>query len=173
MTNVTTYSLDGNVSEKFANITIPPDIIVYNFRLDAYNRINAKLRKIYVVPIVSTDATDIGILKSIESNLASGNILLAVATLHEVENVHEYGKLLIAKAEKELDELVNEEMVLSSGVTRDADDSDEVIDPPILQGGAADDYSTFDRPMSGIANDAIEGKVDAEAYNELEDTKTI
>jgi hypothetical protein len=146
--------------------------VIANYRTRAYNRINARLRKVYVIPIVSTDATDIGFLQNIEANLAAGNILLAVATLNEAENLHEYGKSLIDKAEKELDELSEEEIVLSSLAIRDTDDSDEAVDPPAILGGASDEYATFERPMSGIENDALEGKVDSEKYSELEDTKT-
>lgn len=168
-----TYSKDGDVSENLANVTMPSDLVIENFRTEAYNHINARLRNIYVVPVVSDDATDQAILQSIEAKRAAGRMLLAVATLHEVENVSEYGKLLVAEANKEIDELKKEEVVLSSSATRDTDDSDEAIDVPIIQGGAADDYSTFDRPMSGIENDAVEGKVDAEKYDELEDVKTV
>jgi hypothetical protein len=169
----TTYSKDNDISDKLSSVTLPTTLVIENYRKDAYNRINAKLRRIYIVPISSSDTTDQGVLCSIESNLSAGNILLAVATLHEVENVHEYGKLLIAKAESELKELTDEIVVLSLKAERDADDSDDVIDPPILKGNASDDYATFDRPMSGIENDAIEGVIDSKKYNSLEDNKTI
>ena len=167
------YCKDNDITEKFSNVTLPQTIVVANYRNAAYNRINARLRRIYIVPIVSTDAIDQAILQSIEANIAAGRVLLAVATLHEVENVHEYGKLLISQGEKELKELEEETVVLSSGAARDTDDSDEGIESARILGGAADDYPTFDRPMSGIENDALEGKVDSEKYNELEDTKTV
>lgn len=169
----TTYSKDGDVSEKLANIKISSDIVIDNFRKSAYNRINARLRKLYVVPVVSTDDIDIAILKSIEANITAGRILIAVATLHEVENVSEYGKLLIQQGESELKDLTEEIIVLSTSAERDADDSDEAVNPPLILGSSADEYSTFDRPMSGIENDAIEGKVDAEEYSELYDIKTL
>jgi len=168
-----TYSNDRDISEKLAQVTISSDIVIADFRTDSFNIINAKLRKLYIVPITSKDITDVGILKSIESSLSAGNILLAVAILHEVENTHEYGKILINRANRMLTELINEKVVLSKEAIRDTDDSDEVIDPPIIDGSSSDKYATFDRPMSGIENDAIEGKVDATKYNSLEDTKTI
>lgn len=161
------------MTEKLSQVTIPADMVVDNFRSNAYNRINAKIRAIYTVPVASSDATDMAILKDIEANLAAGRLLLAVATLHEMENVSEYGKLLIEQGEKELKELAEEIVVLSSGAARDADDSDEAVDPPQILGQSPDEEATFARPMSGVENDMIEGKVDAEAYNELEDNRTI
>ena len=169
----TTYSIDNDVSENLSYITVPSGIVVDSFRVEAYNHINSRIRKIYTVPVDSADITDIAILKSIESKRSAGRILLAVATVHEVENVSEYGKLLINEAKNEIKDLEDEKVVLSIDAERDTDDSDEVIDPPIITGSAADDYPTFDRPMSGIENDAIEGKVDSEKYNELEDNKRI
>ena len=170
---VTTYSTDNDVSRKLAQVTISSNIIISDFRIEAYNLINAKIRNLYIVPVESTDDTDKGILKSIESSLTAGNILLAVATLHEVDNVHEYGKILINRANQSIRDLVSQKIVLSKNAARDTDDSDEIIDPPIIEGEAPDSYATFDRPMSGIENDAIEGKVDSKKYNSLEDTKTI
>lgn len=169
----TTYAKDGDVSENLSNITMPADMVIDNFRVEAYNHINARLRKIYIVPVVSADATDVAVLKSIEAKRAAGRILIAVTTLHEVENVSEYGKVLITEAKNELKELEQEMVVLSSEAVRDTDDSDEAIDSPTITGNAADDYATFDRPMSGIENDAIDGKIDSEKYNSLEDNKTI
>lgn len=166
-----TYSKDDNVSDNLANITLPADLVIANYRSRAYNRINARLRKIYVVPIVSIDVVDIGILENIEANLSAGNILLAVAALNEAENIHEYGSTLIKQAEKELDELNNEKIVLSSLVIRNTDYSDDAVDPPSILGNVSDESATFDRPMSGIENDAIEGKINSEKYNSLEDTK--
>lgn len=173
MTNVITYSNDGDVSEKLSNVTIPADMVIYNFRLASYNRINAKIRKLYSIPVNSSDGTDMAILKSIESCLAAGRLLIAIATLHQMDNVSEYGKTLIKQGEDELKELEDEDIVLSESSTRATDTADDVIDPPVISGGASDNYPTFDRPMSGIENDAIEGKVDSEEYNSLTDNKTI
>ena len=168
-----TYSVDGDVSEKLANVKISSDIVIANFRTASYNRINARLRKLYTVPVVSTDAIDVAILKSIEAYLTAGRVLVAVSTLHEMENVSEYGKILIRQGEDELKDLTTEVVVLSSGAERNTDDSDDAIDPPRLLGNAPDSYATFDRPMSGTANDAVEGVVDSENYNSLEDNKTV
>ena len=101
----TTYSIDNDVSENLSYITVPSGIVVDSFRVEAYNHINSRIRKIYTVPVDSADITDIAILKSIESKRSAGRILLAVATVHEVENVSEYGKLLINEAKNEIKDL--------------------------------------------------------------------
>jgi len=168
-----TYSTDGDVTAKFSNITLPADLVVENYRKEAFHQINASIRKLYTVPVVSTDETDKGLLRSIEANLSAGQILLAIATVNEVENVHEYGKLLVDKAENALKYLSTEKTVLSSEAERDTDDSDEIINFPTITGQAPDTYGTFDRPMSGIQNDAIEGVVDSKAYSSLTDNSTI
>ena len=168
-----TYSTDSVVNELLSGVNLPSGVVVDNFRVEAYNNINASLRKIYIVPIESTDTTDVAILKSIESKRSAGRVLMAVATLHEMENLSEYGQFLLEESEKELDKLRKEDLILSIEATRDTDDSDEVIDPPVLSGNAPDEYSTFGRPMSGIENDAIDGVIDSEEYNSLEDNKTL
>lgn len=167
-----TYSIDNDVSEKYSHLTIPSGLSVPAYRSNAYNIINARLRTLYVVPIDSTDATDLGFLKIVESEMAAGKIIQAVATVHEAEGIHEYGDTLIKSAENLLKMMEGEKIILH-GATRDTNDVSDVVNPPVLHGSAADDYATFDRPMSGVENDAIEGKVDAEKYNELEDTKII
>jgi len=169
----TTYSRDGDVSENLSNVTMPVDMVIDNFRVEAYNHINAGLRSLYTVPVTSTDAIDVSILRSVEAKRTAGRILMAVATIHEVENVSEYAKELLSEAKIELDALRNEEITLSSEAERDTDDSDEVIDPPRILGQAPDAEQTFGRPMSGIENDAIEGVVDSKPYNSQEDNKSV
>ena len=166
----TTYSTDSEVSEKYSHLQIPTSITVANYRDEAYNHINIMLRPLYVVPIDSPDAIDISYLKSIESRLAAGNILIAVGSSAEIENIHEYGLKLIEQAEAKLQALIDQKIILE-GATQDTDDEGEVINPPRILGSASDSYATFERPMSGIENDAIEGVVDSEAYNSLEDVK--
>jgi len=169
----TTYCIDADVNENLSNITIPSGLVVDNFRVEAYNHINSKIRKLYVIPVESDDDTDNAILKSIESKRSAGRLLMAVATIHEVEDISEYAKTLLIEAKNEIKEIIDEIIVFSSSAERDTDDSDEAIDPPEILGQTPDKYGTFDRPMSGVENDAIEGSVDAEKYNSLEDNKAI
>lgn len=164
-----TYSNDSDVTSKYAHLTIPVNITVEEYREEAFRLINVRIRALYSLPMDTTDENDLAYLKSIESRMAAGNILIAVASVAERENVHEYGKLLIDQAEEKLQKLIDQEIVLKAA--KDTDASDDVIDPPKLQGSAADEYGTFDRVMSGIENDAIEGIVDSENYNAIEDTK--
>jgi short-subunit dehydrogenase involved in D-alanine esterification of teichoic acids len=167
---MSTYSIDTDVTEKYAHLTTPTNVVISNFRKDSYNYINARIRSIYSVPVVSTDESDKGILRVIESKLSAGNILMSVAAVQEAENLHSYAESLIKDAENLLTMLVDESMQLSSLATRDTSES---TDDRILQGSAPDSYATFDRPMSGVDNDAIEGIVDSEKYNSLEDVKTL
>jgi len=169
----TTYSIDGDVNENIASITVPSGLVIDNFRVEAFNNINSRIRKLYIVPIDSTDTTDQAILKSIESKRAAGRLLMSVATIHEVENISEYAKMLLLESNNEIKSITDEVVTFSTEVERDTDDSDEAINPPILQGKVPDSYSTFGRPMSGIENDAIKGVVDSEVYNSLEDNKTL
>jgi len=167
-----TYSNDNDAERKYSHLTIPSKVAVSDFRNDAYNYINSKLRKLYKIPIDSTDVTDKGILKLIESGITAGNVLLAVAAVHEAEGVHKYGKSLVDAAEEKLTMLEEQEIVLT-GATRDTLSAEDMADAPMMSGSSADDFSTFDRPMSGVENDNIEGSVDAEAYNEVEDNQTL
>lgn len=169
---MTTYSTDLDVSEKYSHIKIPSGVLVSSYRESAYYEINSKLRKIYTVPIDSTDVIDLGILKSTESSLVAGRVLTAITLDGEMDTVHEYGIFLINEGKRLLKELIEGDIVLEEA-TRATDDDKDLIGAPIIQGKAADDYGTFDRPMSGIENDAIEGKVNSEEYNSLEDTKQI
>jgi hypothetical protein len=167
-----TYSNDKDVASKYSHLKISSNVIVKDYREEAYNDINMKLRSLYAIPIDSTDSNDLAYLKSIESRLSAGNILIAVSTVDQLKEVHEYGKFLIDQAYKKLGAIMKEEIILT-GATKDTDKSDNVIDPPVIQGSAADDHATFDRPMSGIENDALEGVVDSEKYDSLEDNKEV
>ncbi|HFC76728.1 MAG TPA: hypothetical protein ENJ27_00670, partial [Candidatus Moranbacteria bacterium] len=167
-----TYSTNNDVSLKISHIKIPSGLSIDDFRDEAYNEINAEIRGLYVVPVDSDDETDMGYLKVIEQNLAAGKLLLDVATANEIEQLHSYASFLIDKATKNLSKIIDQKIVLS-GAERNTISSDDVVNPAKLQGKAPDSHSTFGRPMSGIENDAIEGKVDSEKYNSLEDTKTL
>ena len=167
-----TYSNDKDVSSKYSHLKISSDVIVNEYREEAYNELNMRISNLYIIPIDSTDANDLAYLRSIESRLAAGNVLIAISTVDELQDVHEYGKFLIDQSFAKMDELVKQTIILK-GATLDTDDANKVVDPGKLQGSSADSYSTFDRPISGIENDAIEGKVDSEAYSSLNDTKEV
>jgi len=167
-----TYSNDKDVASKYSHLKISSDVIVNEYREEAYNDINMRIKSLYIIPIDSVDTNDLAYLKSIEARLAAGNILIAVSTVDELEDVHEYGKFLIDQATSRIDELVKQNIVLK-GATKDTDKSDNIIDAGKLQGSSADSYSTFDRPISGIENDALEGVTDSKKYNSLEDNKEV
>lgn len=167
-----TYSADKDVSSKYSHLKISSDVVVNDYREEAYNEINMKISNLYIIPIDSTNVNDIAYLKSIESRLAAGNILIAVSTTDELDELHNYGKFLIDQAVSKIDELIKQTIILR-GATIDTDKADNIIDAGKIQGSAADAYSTFDRPISGIENDAIEGRVNAEKYSSLNDTNEV
>ncbi len=167
-----TYSTDNDVLRKISHIKVPSGLSISKFRDDAYVEINVEIRDLYVVPVASSDDTDMNYLKVIEQDLAAGKLLLDVSTVHQLEELHAYAEFLITKANDKIIKLSSQDIVLVSA-GRNTDSSNDVIDPPIIQGKAADKYSTFNRPISGIENDAIEGVVDSGKYNSLTDNKTI
>jgi len=166
------YSIDTNVLGRISHIEIPSGLLVSGFREEAYTDINIQIRKLYTVPVVSTDQTDMDYLRDIEADLAGGNLILDVALVQEPTNLHEYGVSLINKAKSKL-KRITDEIVILVGAERDTDTSNDQINFPKILGMSADAYGTFDRPISAVENDAIEGDLDAEQFNSLEDIKSI
>lgn len=168
----TTYSSDINVSEKISHITLPPKIVVGNFRDEAYTYINTRLRGLYLTP-VSGSLQSMGFLKHMESNMAAGKILLAVGTTNTSSELSEYGQMLINMAQKSLDLVLGGDgkppKVVLEGASLDIDKSDNASDFPIMVLDSPDAVSTFSRPASGVENDAILGVVDNKIYNSQED----
>ena len=170
---MTTYCIDSDVKVKLSNLNVASGILTENFRIGAYNRINAKLRKIYEVPVVSSDTTDTGLLQGIESNIAAGRLLLSISTINQMEGIQQYAVELLKQGEGELKELITGDIVLSIEAERRSTDTDDTVNMPYLTGQAPDEFSTFGRPLSGIENDALEGVVNSEQYDSLEDNKSI
>lgn len=170
-----TYSTDPNVTEKIAHVVLPEKIVVGNYREQAYNYINMRLKGLYVVP-VSGSLQDMTYLKHVESEYSAGKVLLAVGVVNESASISEYGKMLVKAAERALDLVAGSvdgksaPSLTFSGAALDPDKSDNSADFPAMGLHSPDEHATFDRPMSGIENDAILGKVDSEEHSPLNDT---
>lgn len=168
-----TYSLDGDVSRKITHISIATGLLISEFREEAYTNINIKLRTKYVVPVDSDDETDMDFLKSIESDLAAGSLILDIAAnTQEDSGLDDYGKYLIDKGYAKLDKILKDSVILIGGEDNELNE-DNYKNPARLGVNSPDNYGTYNRPMSGIENDAIEASVDAEKYNSLEDNEQL
>lgn len=172
-----TYSTDQNVTEKIAHVSLPEKIVVGNYREQAYNYINMRIKGLYIVP-VSGSLQDMTYLKHVESEYSAGKILLSVGVVNDSSNISEYGKMLVGAAEKAIDLIagsvdgkMSPSLVLS-GAILDTDKTDNSADFPIVGISSPDTVGIFDRPISGIENDALLGKTDSEEYSALNDNLT-
>lgn len=170
-----TYSSDEDVREKFAHITITDDLVVGNFRDAAFSYINMRIRNLYVVP-VSGSLNTMSFLKHMEADFAAGKILASVGTLQSSSEVSEYGKMLMISGQKALDLISSHDgknpAITLEGAAVDTDKSDNAADFPLLGLDSPDDFATYNRPMSGVENDAILAKTNSEKFNSLEDVLT-
>jgi hypothetical protein len=64
------YSIDTNVLGRISHIKIPSGLLVSEFRDEAFSEININIRQQYVVPVVSTNDTDMDYLRDIEADIA-------------------------------------------------------------------------------------------------------
>jgi len=168
-----TYSIDTDVSRKISHITIATGLNISDFREEAYGNMNILLRKKYVVPIDSTDATDTAFLKSIESDLAAGMLVLDIAaSTKEDSELDKYGQYLVDKGTAKVEKIIEGTVVIIGGEDNESN-VENYQNPAQIQLESSDDYATFDRPMSGIENDAIEAKIDAERYDSLNDNEQL
>ena len=49
------YSNDKDVASKYSHLKISSDVVVKDYREEAYNEINMRISNLYVIPIDSTD----------------------------------------------------------------------------------------------------------------------
>jgi hypothetical protein len=156
-----TYSTDSDVMRKIAHVALASGLLPKEFRDEAYTDINIELRKLYAVPISSSDDSDLQFLKTIESNMAAGLLILDISATSENESeLDAYGEYLIDKGEERLQKLVNRTVVLI-GAEDQTDDSSYSEEASFVNLQSPDDYSTFSRPMSEVDQAAADGLVDA------------
>lgn len=148
---------------------IPSGVLVSSQRESAFTEINIQIRRLYIVPVDSSDQTDMDFLKDIEADLAGGKLLLDVSTVQEIDSLHSLGMELIKRASINLTKITEEKVVLI-GAQKDTDDSDDKVNFPLLSFSSPDEYGIFDRRPSGIEQDAADGIVNTREYNSLEDT---
>ena len=162
------YSTDAQVLAKIGNIKIAASgILIPSMRLFASNQIDIRIRQLYVTPVVSTDLADMQYLQDIEANYSAGVLLQDIATQHSLKEISVTGKVLEQRAMKAIDKLVAGNPVLIGAIPNPNAANTEVFSTIILN--TPDKTAYFDRPISGIENDAIKGNYDAKQYNAVED----
>jgi hypothetical protein len=163
-----TYSTDTNVLGRINHIKVPSGVLISEFRDDAFDEINIQIRKLYTVPVASTDDTDMGFLKSIEADLAGGKLLLDISTVQEIDSLHSLGMELIKRSSINISKIVAQSIVLI-GAEKDTDSSDAMINFPSITLKSPDEFDNFNRKPSGIEQDAADGMTNTREYNSMED----
>jgi hypothetical protein len=159
------YAVASDLDQILAKLPVASGVLRQGFLDAAEAEIHAATIGIYEVPIVvpSSVATTIsgvtvGILKSIEQDLAAGRLLLALATSTENTEIHDYGKFLVDGAVAKLTDIKTQVLILP-GATLDSDPNDDKPRPsqisyssPDGKDVAVDTGSYFNRPYEQVAN---------------------
>lgn len=153
-----TYSTDTNILGRISHIKTASGVSVSEYRESAYTKININIRKLYTVPIVSSEQTDMDFLRDTEADLAGGTLILNVASVHKLEGLSEFGQFLIDNATANLDKLISEDIILV-GAEEDTDSNDNMINFPVIEFNSPDSYSNFNKKQSEIDEDISEGLV--------------
>lgn len=166
-----TYSVDSDVMGRIAHVKIPSGVLASVQREAAYTEINVNIRKFYIVPVVSTDQTDMDFLRDIEADLAGGKLLLDVSTVQQIDTLHALGMELIKRASINLSKLTSTDqskniVLIGAELTT----NDEQASYPLIEVNSPDDYDTFNRKPSGIQQDAVDGITNTREYSSLGDT---
>lgn len=163
-----TYSEDTDVRGRIAHVKIPSGVLVSSHREAAYTDINIQIRQLYTVPVNSTDQTDMDWLRDVEADLAGGTLLLDVATVNQISELHEFAMELIKRSTIKLTKLLSQNIVLI-GAEKDTDSTDNQIDFPLVSLRSPDASDSFNRRPSGIDMDAREGRINTREYVEMDD----
>lgn len=118
----------------------------------------------YEVPVnipssvaTATSGVSSNILKSINQDLASGRLILALDTTGENATLHSYGEWLVTSSIKKLEDIKTQVLFLP-GAPLDSDRSDDKARVSRVQVSSPDDSSYFNRSYNEIANPAKEIK---------------
>jgi len=113
---------------------------------------------IYTVPIhipssvaTATSGITSNILKSINQDLATGRLILALDTTMENQSIHEYGSWLVDKSITKLEEIRSQKFVLP-GAPIDTNLSDDIPRPGKVYASSPDSSSSFGISYNEIAN---------------------
>lgn len=166
------YSVDADVLGKISNIKVASGILVSSFRDSAAINIDVSIRKLYTVPVVSTDTTDMSFLSDIESDLAAGNLLESIATIDQIDTLHALGEELIKNGLNKLKKLTSEEIILV-GAPEDTNSDDDQVNFPKITFNAPDEESHFNKTMNKIDEDALYGETEKEEEERLSDASNF
>lgn len=164
-----TYCVDSDVMGRIAHVKIPSGVLASVQREIAHTEININVRKLYIVPINSTDQTDMDFLRDIEADLAGGKLLLDISTVQQIDTLHALGMELIKRSQINLSKLTSENVVLI-GAEKDLDSSDAMVNFPRVSLDSPDEYDSFNRRPSGVEQDAVDGIINTREYSSLGDT---
>ena len=153
------YAVSSDVDQVIGKLPVASGVLRQGFLDSAEATMDTYFIGIYNVPIevLSSVATTVSgvtanVLKSIQQNLAAGNLLLSLTTSTENASIHDYGRYLVEGATKILDDIKTQVFILP-GATLDTDRSDDVARPSHIQYSspdgtdiARDSGSFFNRP---------------------------
>ena len=80
------------------DLILPKSVDVDGFTDRAAADIDVALSERYIVPVATTNAQTVAVLKSIASDLACGRLILSIAAAAEDSNLQSYGKFLINRS---------------------------------------------------------------------------
>lgn len=159
------YAVESDVSQTIGRLPIASGISVQSFIDDAYAQMNTYFIGIYEIPItIKSETTAItsgivtNILKSIEKELAGGKLLLSLDTTSENDNIHSYGEYLVGEAEKKLQN-IRDQILILPGVEQETDISEGTVKPSRLRVSSPYSASYFNRPYNQVGNVYIDGGV--------------
>lgn len=121
---------------------------------DAADEIDSKIGYVYVTPIDVSVGSNLArparlLLKRINSSLATGRLILAVASPEENRNLHAYGWSLVKEATAALDLIASGEAVLE-GAIPDPNASEAAVTAPLISN--LDAESSVEAFYNRIAN---------------------
>lgn len=99
--------------------------------------IDARIGHMYITPVAISDSEPKNrpsklLLKRINALLASGRMLLDIATAGESTDLHAYGRSLVKEALDLLEKIVSGEMILRGAETIDEDSDDKNFTGPVI-----------------------------------------
>lgn len=86
------------------------------FIRDAADEMDARIGFVYVLPLVGLQPHALLLLKMINARLASGRLLMSLASVAEDHDVHRYGEWLIKEAYADLSNICNQTINLVGAV---------------------------------------------------------
>jgi len=148
MADETAYGYCTADSIMIGDIMLPPEISPSAYITSTAEEMDSRLSQIYEVPI-QIDATDLNkfrgtitILRSINSRLATGRLIMAAAAALENVAVHAYARQMVTEALVDLDKIVERKIILQGAKANDNVNPDFTVAKVVV--GGQDDLSAVD-----------------------------